>query len=814
MKKILAFIAICVLPLFAFTQNAFTDASHNNHAQGSKAKKAYIKTVNDIREVSGSIICSSFYFPDSAGVILNFTLEVISPDYEYGDSVAMTFPTGMTPTAGSQLNGVDPNTIAGQDISWGVNSDFGDFIPGVYDFTVTLTIDAGVTGDQYVNYFVSGDEYGAPPNEFSDSCLIVEVPDSPYLSLDAEPVSFGRKALGSPCFSGSICAITNIGTDTLRIDTLSGLDGTKFSTNLSDTIELLNGDTAWFGFTYTPDAETDDSASLTIVTETGDTAKTHTYGTGLDVVFVEDFELWICDDWNIINGDLSEGDEQWHQAEDFNNPGNHLAEILYVDGLDPQDEWLYTRDIALPAVSQDTLVRLSFFWMGSYTWSVDPDDNVDINVIISTDGGTTWTDTIWSEGDTALVENSGVDFPWTDWAGYISTIDISDYQGQTINIAWQYVGQDGAQHQIDSVVVSLVPVPDSPELAVTGSLDNEYIITPLTQVQGFTLAAEVENNGGDLNDATDVTVAVVEAPSYSGSGAIPLPLLFEGSADVTITPDFVPDAVNDFTVVFNVDHPSDTVTDNNNDTLTINVSDSVYSRENGISTSELGIGEGSEGVMGQTFEIFTEDTLTSVSLYFTGSQVTGEPYSVDIYSFTATPDAIIASTQENTFTADAAWVTLPVENGGVILQPGVYFLGLNESSAGYSSLGTTEFNFTENTNWVTFGGNPWATAESYGFSVTYLLRANLGDATNMDISEPEITDQISVFPNPSDKMINIVSPEGLTIYVFNILGELVKTINNSENINTIDMSDLDDGTYTIKIISDDNISTGKIILAK
>ncbi|MEM7036906.1 MAG: T9SS type A sorting domain-containing protein, partial [Bacteroidota bacterium] len=49
------------------------------------------------------------------------------------------------------------------------------------------------------------------------------------------------------------------------------------------------------------------------------------------------------------------------------------------------------------------------------------------------------------------------------------------------------------------------------------------------------------------------------------------------------------------------------------------------------------------------------------------------------------------------------------------------------------TLGTTNVNFEPNAGWVIFAPNPWAPSESYGFNVTYLLRANFGNAFALDL---------------------------------------------------------------------------------
>lgn len=123
---------------------------------------------------------------------LNFKLTLTTPDYEYGDYFEMTFPEGIIPTDGTNpfstptegqstenLNGID-----GQKISWGDDDNsYGGIEPGDHYFTVSVTIDASVTGDKTIDFYMSGDQYGAAPNEFSGTITIGELPNVPDLAV-------------------------------------------------------------------------------------------------------------------------------------------------------------------------------------------------------------------------------------------------------------------------------------------------------------------------------------------------------------------------------------------------------------------------------------------------------------------------------------------------------------------------------------------------------------------------------------------------------------------------------------------------------
>ena len=108
-----------------------------------------------------------------------------------------------------------------------------------------------------------------------------------------------------------------------------------------------------------------------------------------------------------------------------------------------QDEWLVTPVIDL---SQKTSWNLKFAWQGSYYWSVDPYDNYDLEVYISTDGGSTFPTLLWAEDNIGQFDN---------WIWYLETIDLSAYSTEdSVKIGFRYYGYDGAQFSLDAIEIN------------------------------------------------------------------------------------------------------------------------------------------------------------------------------------------------------------------------------------------------------------------------------------------------------------------------------------------------------------------------
>lgn len=74
--------------------------------------------------------------------------------------------------------------------------------------------------------------------------------------------------------------------------------------------------------------------------------------------------------------------------------------------------------------------------------------------------------------------------------------------------------------------------------------------------------------------------------------------------------------------------------------------------------------------------------------------------------------------------------------------------------------------------------------------------------------------QVVVYPNPTTGNLNIKNVQGATIEVINIMGQVVKTVSNANEIQSIDISNFANGNYFVKVIVDGKVTVEKINLAK
>jgi len=78
-------------------------------------------------------------------------------------------------------------------------------------------------------------------------------------------------------------------------------------------------------------------------------------------------------------------------------------------------------------------------------------------------------------------------------------------------------------------------------------------------------------------------------------------------------------------------------------------------------------------------------------------------------------------------------------------------------------------------------------------------RFDLSEIRVVNIEEP--TEELTVYPNPTHDFVNVsASLNYETASVYNINGQLIKNVSLGEEIR-IDLSDLDGGTYFVKVSS-------------
>ncbi len=138
----------------------------------SYAQATHKRTVpiNNVSPSAVSATLVSYGYVTNANQTMDLTLNLTNTDGEYADSIAITFPTGITPTGTPNLifptrvtgGGVESynGIVNGQTITWGANTN--DFWGGIAGKNLNFKIDVtvgNITGTKIGDFHISGDGY-------------------------------------------------------------------------------------------------------------------------------------------------------------------------------------------------------------------------------------------------------------------------------------------------------------------------------------------------------------------------------------------------------------------------------------------------------------------------------------------------------------------------------------------------------------------------------------------------------------------------------------------------------------------------------
>ena len=139
--------------------------------------------------------------------------------------------------------------------------------------------------------------------------------------------------------------------------------------------------------------------------------------------------------WSVINDSQENSHFHWTLYEDDKSAisGKKSARVEcggYTYDEPIKEEWLITPLLQLT----DDSYKVEFKWVGASAAAIDKQE-YDFQVRVQIDGQSSWT-TIWSFLNKDQVEDSGIKYPWTGWLKYTSLIDLTNYKGKSIKIAF------------------------------------------------------------------------------------------------------------------------------------------------------------------------------------------------------------------------------------------------------------------------------------------------------------------------------------------------------------------------------------------
>jgi hypothetical protein len=245
----------------------------------------------------------------------------------------------------------------------------------------------------------------------------------------------------------------------------------------------------------------------------------------------------------------------------------------------------------------------------------------------------------------------------------------------------------------------------------------------------------------------------------------------------------------------------------------------------GVCGPGIWLGGGNDGDMfGVNYLLFETTTITSVQAFVVGNSDPGTSFichimmydegSSDWVAFASSELLLIDESHLDTWVnftfADPATVSSPTGEGAFMFKIALEFyyggdfdLWIGEDNTMPSSFYSASWRFV---------GEYWTYIYNYT-NACPMIRADFTPTMPYSPSQ-KAAKNISIYPNPSTGIVNINNVEGARIEVLNMVGQVVKTIENAAAINSIDLSNNANGTYFVRVVNGNVVSTTKINILK
>ena len=585
-----------------------------------------------------------------------------------------------------------------------------------------------------------------------------------------------------------------------------------------------------------------------------------------EAVLTQDFEenVFPPTGWDTICGPESTGYMHWYRrtggSSSINNGGAYMILQRTATGTTndtitkPQDEWLKS-----PAFTVPNGAVLKFHFHTNAYWMVSPNNNADLNVKISTDGGANWTN-IWNE------DNYYNAVEWASGQWVEATVNISEYAGQeNVKIAFQYVGQAACWFAIDNISIDGLPSVDYelsdafvqtyPAMGVMYRGHGMYRNLPAEEVAGIFCAYEgvVSNYGttpaevklthkaygpsGDEIFSYEYAPVTVPASTFDENGTfIPGRDTIEYyTVDEENHITWIEDALfifsqymtdyGEYKFVATLEPVSGTYENINNRTMSCTrfttVTDNcLMSRDNGQATNQITASADRFTSIGTTYHLYNmEDKINAIEAYISEAEE-GAQFHYEILrgtlfdGFDANPVAIsdpytvganFTPGFVKLFTEDI-YEPIISESSPDQIAVVVVLEGDKSITVGYDE--TTQHNTYENIAYI----DKW-----YYISDTegsFMVRLYACEQEPDDAVDTFTANEIEMYPNPTTGIVNFNNVENATIEVFNMMGQVISRVEGANENASIDLSAVANGNYVVRIVKDGEVSTSKLNIAR
>lgn len=477
------------------------------------------------------------------------------------------------------------------------------------------------------------------------------------------------------------------------------------------------------------------------------------------------------------------------------------------------NDWMITTGIQIPATG-----AFEIKWKGKASDISPYNDSYEVYVTSTIAGSTPVTTDFISP---AIFTTAGENNAWTNH----SYVLPGTFNGQTIYIAFRNNMYDGNLLSVDDIEVKAYIAHVNEVEVVSTFADfsgmSYYEVTPLSQAGAVDLAGVVLNSGSAAQ--TNVTLTASDNIN-SITGTTSLASQASGSQDTliyTATLDNSTPKSYGFSMNVTQTQTDEVPLNNIGDSIYLYTDNSWYLRSSSVNqylstysfATPIVATTGME--YGCNYHFMNNDQIDSIFVYLYGSNGTGtitaKLYNVDLttgartvvaqsapYTSTGTPWEFVqlALTTPYTVTAPALLTATIQLNVNIAAHDTIKVLA-DGSFIGDASIGGVASLYDGSTwDWYSFGAVPFV---------------GLINDFGTGIGHNNMTKDVFIYPNPTSNTLYVVNQKANTVEIYNLTGQVIATFNNQ---NVINVSNLSQGTYFVKVITDSKVITEKINIVR
>ncbi len=470
--------------------------------------------------------------------------------------------------------------------------------------------------------------------------------------------------------------------------------------------------------------------------------------------------------------------EAWERREDFaHNVSDSCAfSTSWYSTSAASDDWMWTPAIGpLP-------VNCRLTW-NAVTYDPNYLDGYEVRIMtVAPTGGTANIGNMVTSS-TVLFSTAAEASTWT-----AHEVSLNSYTGQTVYIGFRNNTFDKFILLIDDIVVEQVVNYD---LEITAaSTGAEYTRVPASQADSILFpGVTIFNNGLLTAHNVELKVAFEDGlGTIVRTDSVMTDSLISGASVTLTTAPFSTTTPGQYNIHYSVDMTETDFNPANNvqSLYGIEVTDSVYARDDNNVVGSLGIGAGTGGFFGQDFHIYQTANLSSVGIFVTRGY-TGGKLAVAVWNMSAgKPDSMIASTDTILYPDDSARyyiLQMHSASGDFLLNAGDYAFTAIEFDSTLAVGQTTQI-FTPGHMWVYWAAVPsgdWTNLETFGasFQRASILRANLTDICASFL--PAVSTTAASCASCPDGTATVVIAGGYAPYEYAwSTGDTTQTVSNLE----------------------------------